>query len=80
MPTVIYDNQKRDYMNPQSTDLDSVLYSKGIIDSPNVHLGKFILLECARYKHGHYKTIEEAIAYIKDPFTLITATEYCKEI
>ncbi len=79
MQTVIYDNQERDYNNPQPTDLDSVLYSKGLISSPNCMLSKFIFESSAGYKVGNHNTIEGVIEEMcGKPFILISSVEYCQ--
>lgn len=76
---IIYDNQERDYNNSKSTDLDNVLYSKKLIDSPNRNIGKFIVIDVAQYKNGNFKSFEELLLVWpnEESYNIILATEYC---
>lgn len=57
-------------------NLDYILYQKGLIETPNIHLGKYIMLSCAGRKRGNFNRIEDLPADIE----LISATEYFKEV
>ncbi len=72
--TVIYDDQTRDYYNPQTYDLDQVLYRERMLSSPNVRFNKFIFLFNYGVRRG-CETFEELIKEVKEPFEFITATQ-----